>query len=163
MSTGLSDLAVELPDCGVLSAADSLPSKANGLLSKAGSTTTSGLHPIVQAITIEPAVTVGGVTAVGTTVSGATDVDTTAGVVGVVVTAVGGVTESGTIVGKVPVADTSCVCVLPITDCGRGCPGVWLGTAGKFNNTVSASQACVCATSSYCRTKSLFNLTRGRW
>ena len=40
VSTGLSDLAVKLPDCGVLSAADSLPSKADGLLSKAGSTTT---------------------------------------------------------------------------------------------------------------------------
>jgi len=112
VSTGLSDLAVKLPDCGVLSAADSLPSEADGLLSKAGSTTTSGLHPIVvQAITIEPAVTVGGVTAVGTTVRGATDIDTTAGEVAVVVTAVGGVTENGTTVGNVPVADTSCACV----------------------------------------------------
>ena len=111
ISTGLFVLAITLPDCSVLSAADSVPSEADGLLSKAGSTTTSGLHPIVQAITIEPAVTVGGVTAVGTTVSGTTDVDTTAGDVAVVVTAVGGVTESGIIVGKVPVADTRCVCV----------------------------------------------------
>jgi len=58
-SIGLSDLAVKLPDCGVLSAADSLPLEADGLLSKAGSTTTSGLHPVVvQAVTTEPAVTV---------------------------------------------------------------------------------------------------------
>jgi len=106
-STGLSALTTALSYCGLLSAADSI-------LSKDDSTTVSDTYPdiypvIGKAVDIELAVTVGGVTAIGTTVSGATDIDTTVGDVAVVVTAVGGVTDIDTTVGKVPVDDTTFV------------------------------------------------------
>jgi len=134
-SPGLSALTPALSYCGLLSAADSI-------LSKADSTTVSDIYPdifpvIGKAVDIELAVTVGGVTAIGTTVSGATDIDTTVGDVAVVVTAVGGVTDIDTTVGKVPVDDTTFVGDSVIVS--WACPGVWLGTSSKFDSTKRGS------------------------